>query len=64
MNVQEVVTYAIVGIATVFTVKTVIRQFTSRETSCPKCSHCGPKQRAPVQQPDSLIQIEVKEGCD
>ena len=58
MGIQEIVTYAIVGIAMALTARTVIRQFTSTGGSCSKCSQCEPEQSKPDQQMEQLIQIE------
>jgi hypothetical protein len=58
MDVQEIVTLAIVGIAVFLTARTFIGQFTSTEGSCPKCPQCGPVQNEPDHSPAQLIQIE------
>ena len=62
MGIQEITTYAIVGIAMAFTARIFIRQFISTEGSCPKCPQCGSRRNTSDEKPNRLIQIEDRAG--
>lgn len=55
MDIQDYVVYAVVAVAALFVVWSLIRQFTVRETEgCPGCSHCGSDDTSP----QTLVSIE------
>lgn len=63
MNVQDMFTYLIVGVAVLYAAKTVIRQFLLRdEPGCAKCPSCpSTKASAQPHQDGTLIQVDEME---
>lgn len=58
MDYQNILVYIIVGVAVLYTARSLVRQFASREGACPKCAQCG-HASAGAPQPESLTQIET-----
>lgn len=61
MDIQTVITYIVVGLAFVFVIRTFIRQFSSNDTGCSTCSHCGPETPRESPQAAELIQVDIPE---